>query len=239
MKPTAKKTSPKETSPRQEDESKKGEEQDRDNSDYSHFLSTVPPTVVAQIAATIPTPGLSAEQKIKETYDLLGLAKFWQTEAIRENTNPRLLIYNRENTVTPEEAEEDPDGLISEARAKCLECEEILDGLSIPFEKALELIVPELPTDLDRADRLSSFLKTKGKQSTIENYKEGFNQADFEYCYVGLRLWWKKQLSDIRSVAGSAPKNTSKGKQGQVLKPNDGRKGGRIPNVSKILKDPT
>lgn len=191
---------------------------------------------VAKIAAAISTPGFTAKQKIKEAYELLGLAKHWQTEALKEGINPSLLIYYRENGIDPEEEEiYKPHPLHEEARSAYMQIDENCNPLPVDYKVGLARIIPEAKPAVREA-RLIRFLKERDKQSKVEEYKkQGFPWSDFENCYVSYRLWWAQVKRGLKSKAGKSKKK----KDGKPLRRNDRRKGARAGNFFEKIKKTT
>jgi hypothetical protein len=187
---------------------------------------------VAKIAAAIQTPGLSANQKIIEAHELLRLASYWEDEASKEGIPASILSYCRQHGMKSD-AVEHP--LYDEVRSQFLKFDDEFNFLPMPYRRGLAAILPQVKSR-NREGRFVRFLESENKGSKVEEYKKsGFPWSDFENCYVGYRLWWAKEKIGIKSKAGKA----KKGKQGQVLRKNDGRKGARIENILKKIKKTT
>jgi len=187
---------------------------------------------VAKIAAAIQTPGLSANQKIMEAHELLRLASHWEDEASKEGIPAPILSYCRRHGMKSD-AEEHP--LYNEVRTQFLKLDDELNYLPMAYRPGLAAILPQVKSG-NRESRFVRFLESENKGSKVEEYKKsGFPWDDFENYYVGYRLWWDKEKRGLKSKAGKA----KKGKQGQVLRKNDGRKGARIKNILKKIKKPT
>jgi hypothetical protein len=189
---------------------------------------------VAKIAAMIQTPGFGPRQKIKEAYDLLAIAKFYKTESLKAGIDPSLLIYYKENRIDPKEEEDSkPHPLYDEVRSAYLQFDpETDEELPVSYKEGLARIITKVKP-ADRESRFASYLASTGKKSKIKEFKNsGFEWSDFENCYVGYRLWWEKELKRIKSKA----RKGKTGKQGQVLRRGDKRKGARAGNFFEKIK---
>lgn len=189
---------------------------------------------VAKIAASIQTPGFTAEQKVREAYQILEYAKFVQTHSLSQGVSPSSFIYNRENGIDPKDEEEFmPHPLYDEVRLAYLQFDPETDReLPVSYKEGLARILPKVKP-AERESRFARFLASTGEKSKIDEFKNsGFDWSDFENFYVGYRLWWEEELKQVKSKA----RKGKKGKQGQVLRRNDKRKGARAGNILEKIK---
>jgi hypothetical protein len=123
--------------------------------------------------------------------------------------------------------------LYDEVRVAYLQFDPETDtGLPVSYKEGLARILPKVKP-AEREGRLARFLASTGKKSKIDEFKNsGFPWDDFENFYVGYRLWWEKELKQVKSKA----RKGKKGKQGQVLRRNDKRKGARAGNILEKIK---
>ena len=206
-------------------------------------MSTVPIGTVAMVAATLSRPDVSAFESVIKAYDILEYVAAGQAYLKGNQDCLHGIYYPAALSVSawlkheyyPPEWEDDP-------AEKYAIYDDDHNILPIPFDDALKAIDPKPGKAINRLPRFRQWLMDKDKLSSIEAgdkiadwKKTGIYFRDFSRAFNSFPKWRKWRTSENNKLSAAKSREAKKGKQGQVKKKTDKRKGAR-PDRDKLKK---
>jgi hypothetical protein len=205
-------------------------------------MSTVPIGTVAMVAATLSRPDVSAFESVIKAYDILEYVAAGQAYLKGNQDCLNGIYYPAALSVSawlkheyyPPEREEDPTEKYAIYGDQCY--------LPIPFEDALKAIDPRPGKAINRLPRFRQWMIDKYQITMIdagekiaEWKKTGIPWGDFCLAFHSFPKWRKWRTSENNKLSAAKSREAKKGKQGQVKKKTDKRKGAR-PDRDKLKK---
>lgn len=182
---------------------------------------------IAKIAAAIPTPGLSAGEKIEQAFQLLSLAIKTQHEARSKNLSPlSVLAAWRDElngisvTVTPPEI--------------CALMKFGANGETLPIalKDGLKALMPQVDKHSLRIKRFFDYqtsprggkwgmgMSCSDAARVAQEYEQaGIPWDEFEVFLIAFPKWWERQSSRIKSEAKAGKKKTKEGDAAETAPP--------------------